>query len=901
MSRWAARWRVALRIARRDAARHKGRTALVVAMVALPLLAGTAMISLIRSTMPTPAGEIAATLGPSAQAEIAVADCRPYLQDATGFAGGCDADDDQEVTPLDRESVEQVLGVSDVAPRWHVGADLVTGTAAIDDQWVVEVERAEVLAEIAETVDGRLPTQPGEAALVPGLARRLGATIGDTVMLQQKDESVEVEVVGLLDPRSHASAAVLSSTVPAAWRLDEPTWLVLGAEPVTWDQVVAANDQGWQVFSRAVALDPPPIDQTPYGQTFPDSSYASLQTVGLVGAVVAMGLLEIVLLIGPAFAVGAKRSARQLALTAAAGGSPADLRRIVLASGFVAGAAAAVLGIGLGAVLLVIGTTIANRTMDSGYLALVLPVGELAALALVGLLLGVGAAWLPARAAARCDVTESLAGRRGDPRPARGIGRLGAALAVLGLLVMLLGAVTHRPEALVAGVVTLEIGVVMTSGAIVVGMGRLAPRLGVAGRFAVRDAVRHRSRTAPAVAAVLAAVAAAAAGGIYLQGQITADQAAWTELSASPGLVLQWSGDDLTDSERAVTDALSQIASQIDVEDAVLIHAAWAPPEGSVDGSEADVAPTMSDVYDVMVYGTSDPELACPESNGSTDPRCSIGFGVSHPTASLSLPGTLIDDGTFMTAAGLEGWRDAAETLAHGGVVVELFATWSDGSAHLVGRAPGLSEDPEQAVVLPAYGAPWLIPTYATVLSPEAAEDIGVTPVVVGGLVTTAFELDQAEVDRLNGLVREISPYLSLTADRPRPEGVPIGLVLLAVASVVALAAVGLSVGLAGADTRPDMATLAAVGAPPSVRRRVAAAQAGVIAGAGAVLGVLTGIPIGLVLSLWGRETSGYGDLWPLTVPWPVPVMAVVIPLLAMGVSWLCTRPSLPLARRVAE
>lgn len=49
--------------------------------------------------------------------------------------------------------------------------------------------------------------------------------------------------------------------------------------------------------------------------------------------VIGFGILEIVLLAGTAFAVGARRQTRELGLVMAAGGTPRDVRRIVLMQG----------------------------------------------------------------------------------------------------------------------------------------------------------------------------------------------------------------------------------------------------------------------------------------------------------------------------------------------------------------------------------------------------------------------------------------------------------------------------------------------------------------------------------------------------------------------------------------
>ena len=76
----------------------------------------------------------------------------------------------------------------------------------------------------------------------------------------------------------------------------------------------------------------------------PDAQRAA----ALVAIIVALGLLEVVLLAGTAFAVGARRQLRELGLVAAGGGSPRDVRRIVLAQGLVLGALGAVAGVAIG-------------------------------------------------------------------------------------------------------------------------------------------------------------------------------------------------------------------------------------------------------------------------------------------------------------------------------------------------------------------------------------------------------------------------------------------------------------------------------------------------------------------------------------------------------------------------
>src|SRR5699024_9431987 len=92
-------------------------------------------------------------------------------------------------------------------------------------------------------------------------------------------------------------------------------------------------------------------------------------------------------------------------------------------------------------------------------------------------------------------------------------------------------------------------------------------------------------------------------------------------------------------------------------------------------------------------------------------------------------------------------------------------------------------------------------------------------------------ELGQAEVDQLNRDLSDIEPNVRIAVEgqmNQQDAGLTM-LILMGVALFVALTATGLSVGLAVANSRADLATLAAVGASPRIRRRITAAQAGVI------------------------------------------------------------------------
>ncbi|WP_147916869.1 ABC transporter permease [Ruania zhangjianzhongii] len=907
MRRWLARWRAALRIARRDAWRSKGRTVLVVLLMMLPVAAGTFVVGVLRSSTPTTATTISWEMGDTAQARLALpcaAEVRtPTKQDASGM-GACGAGGADLGELTESELAAAVPSGDGVSPAAEAYLDLRTDQALIDGAQVLETDTSAVPGLLGEVTGHAVPAA-GQVVLRSGVAERLQVGVGDSVELMLGEEPEAVQVVGIGTSTSRTAALLGPGTLPDGGA--QPVWFVTGDAPVTWADVVQLNAIGLVVISRAVLNDPPPPAEV-YGGMFGGIAGDGGRLAGTLLAVGGLVLLEIILLIGPAFAVGAKRSARSLALVASAGGEPADLRRIVLAGGVVAGLVAAVLGmlVGTAASLIVYAVLVDSQTPAAN---LVIPLWEPVAIGAIALVLGVAAAWFPARSASRADVVTVLAGRRGEQPARHRVAWIGLGLGALGVVLSIVAAVTSQPVLLAGGVIVLELGLVMAAGALVALAGRLAPRFGVAGRFALRDAHRHRSRTAPAVAAVLAAVAAATAGMIWITSHAQVQEQVWKPVAADGTGLL--SLDEWGASAEALDEQYQQATE--------VISAAY---------PEAVIAPVQNLTRTDETAGPNpvampDPETECPDpalmGPDAADERCRV---IPTISSGYNWAYSLVDDGTLVGSLGLAGADEAARALADGQVLTnDPDSIWPDGNVHVAFRGNG-PEPVTEEIVVPAHLVDWSSFQFNLVLSLAAAEEVvaaneewiatqpdidavearlHVAPI---GAAITGVDLTQADVDELNRHLSDVEPNVRIAVEgqmNQQNSGTTI-LIVMGLALFVALAATGLSVGLAVADSRADLATLAAVGASPRMRRRVTAAQAGVIAGIGTVTGVVTGLLLGYVLGLWQGTDANFGSMWQTVVPWlPIAVLFIALPLLASGAGWLFTRSRLPVRRRMAS
>ena len=875
---WSVRWRLALRLARRDARRAKGRTAIVACMVGLPVLAIVGGDTLYRS-YEVGAADRLAQLG-AADAKIeghargkVWAD--PLAGEVISFGEPADppwtADDVRAELPAGSVVVEQRQG--QVALRTDLGYASIGG--------YVEDLTDPIRDGAYTVVEGEIADAAGEVAISPVVARR-GIEVGDQVRLTRED--IPSTVVGVLDAADADMGEFVVLPPASAGMVFGPmtTFFVDVPGELDWPAVQDLNDAGLAVLSRAVVADPPAESEyLPRGY----DTGSDAATVAVVVLVVAALLTEVVLLAGPAFAVGLRRQRRDLALLAANGGTPADLRRTVLASGLALAGGAAVLGALLGIGLARLAVPVLESRTEAVFGPFEVPVVDVLAIVAIGALAGLAAAYVPARQAARTDVVTTLTGRRGQVSSSLRLPLVGLLMTGGGVALSVVGA-KGGELAVAAGAVLLILGMVVAMPWLVGLLALLAPRLPLAGKLAVRDATRNRARTAPAVAAVMATVA-----GVTTLAIGNASDTAQAERDYVPRAAMGTAMVELFEADEEGWAAVAR-AVEAEVPDKAvhrLQGALWTGDQ-AMDLMVATPGCTESDV------------LACswfPDDVASVSGMAGTVAVMDAATLAALAPDDVRDQAVAALRAGspvvlAEGALDASGQLT-------LVATQYDGVATT--EVVGTLAVP--AVEIPVRPTNGMLQLPALVVLPTSMADrvpveIGTRMLVFGGPDDPVTAGEQGRVEEVvSGLTEAHSVYV----ERGWPDGSWVArLLLLVVGGTLVLVATLTATGLAVADARPDLATLAAIGAAPRTRRLMAMGAAAVIGGAGALLGVLAGMAPGIAVAYpltsgtnWGTEADPV-----VVVPWDLlAAVAVGVPLLAVVVTGIAVRSRLPMAKRI--
>ena len=835
------RWPPALwRMARRDLRRHLGRSALIVALVGLPV---TGMIAgLVLSRAATVTGEQRAT------AMMGTADLRAQ-------AAQPGARLDPSALPPGSRSASFAftdgllrVGAGDVRP-------IALNDLPLGDR---------LAAGMLPLRSGRPPSGPGEVAVSNEVLRVLKARVGDTVTLVRPERSLRITgtVVAPLD--IHALVAVTGRG--ALGDAARQSWLI--GLPSGPSRIGLANSDGLLLTTRNAA------------GRMPSPEGPGARTLNLIPVIAGLALMISALVAAAAFAAGVRRELRGLGVLAAVGAESRQLRRAVLARGATLGLTGGIAGSALG--ILAAFAVYPSLDRIAGHLPspLALPPLPLVGAALTAVVAGSLAALVPARMASRVPPLDALHARAPVGPPGRRVPRLGLAAIVVGCGLCGTGAlpsVVNRSGGLGAGVAlvglaVLLLGFVACSASLVGAVGSLARHLPLAGRVATRQAARNRMRTGPAVSAVTVALAIPILVSSVMLTTSADDRAHWLPRMGDDQLVIQSVGGDVRDLPPAALQAVvAAIPGAVAAPLRFALQADEGPGRNGQGGAPADGGGARV---------------------GKGGRKGAIQVDVTpRATARQSdQSGALYVGGDDLLAA--LGAERAASDLAAGRIVGVGAGTVDHGAVALHsadfrnGRAGTVHDAAARVVPAVQFDDRPVLATARYAVSEATARRLGLTAVSEGVLVRGQHAITPAE---LRAARAALAPYpdLSISAGpgtAPRSVSSSLLTLMFGVSAAVALAVVAAMVALAQAEGSHERRALAAVGASPGALRRTSGAAAGLLALLGAVLAV----PAGLLplVAIYAAQPAGV----PLSVPWAgLAACVAIVPALAAAGGALLT------------
>ncbi|MEO3774397.1 FtsX-like permease family protein [Micromonospora sp. B9E7] len=883
-------WRTALRIARRESLRARRRTVLVLAMIALPVAALAFLAASYDMAELTPQERVDRRLG-VADAELQWVTSGPVGQDEWGE--GWSTRDGKPPARATAAQMTALLGpgsrVTEVRP--HAPLTL-RGPHRDEDVAGRVLDLGDPLARgLVRFLAGRAPHQPGEVAVSPAALRRLDLRLGAAVTVA--DGSRAYTVVGVVEFADDLGPVVAlhPGAVPRTGPEPDSVWLADVPGTVDAALVSRLNERGVVVTARHSTGSGGGANRTWFGLT--GASDANDLSTGVL--IAGLGLLEVVLLVGPAFAVGVRRRRRDLALVAVAGGDAAQLRRVVLADGVVLGVLGAAAGLLVG-----VGAAFAGRPLMEQYVFGMRFGGYRcwpAALVLLGgvaVLAGVLAALAPAWTAARQDVSAGLAGRRTPPvSPGRWL-LVGLALVVGGAGLAAYGASRTSPAVILTGLILGELGLVCCTPTLIGSLARLGRVLPLAPRIAVRDASRNRAAAAPAICAVMAAVASSVALGGYLASDGARDARAYQPTLPTGHLMVY---QNRPAEQPTLAEVVDAARDQLGVD---AVASVYAPGCEAARTGYCDITPVLPPTQ-ACPWQPGDDLPAPDRQQARADPRCR-----ADPSGGYVEP--WVDDGSalpLLTGADPTTTAAASAVLRAGGVVVTDPRYLHDGLVTVrVSRVDTGPDQPTALRDLPGYALPRATGHPRLLLSTSAAGQLDLSWSTAGWVIGTTTPPDEEQQARFAAALRPFGTFSLNVEQGSAPRDVsPLLLLLAAAAGLITVGAAGIATALAAAEGRAELTTLAAVGAAPALRRMLAICQAGVIAGLGSVLGIVAGLgTAAIVLFSVNRQYASdwpASDPYPILVPWPTLGVLVLVPVVAMLGAGLFTRARLPIERRL--
>ncbi len=736
--------RVLARWARRLLRREWRQQLLVVALLSLTVAAATFSVATAYNTASLPGPQFGSA---------------GYLLQ---FAGPS-----QSVIAADIAAAKKAFGTIQVIDRQFVAIPGSTQTA----EYRALAPDGPFSGPMLALVEGRYPTGPGQVAVTTGLAQSLQVRIGSVLSLPGHHQTV----TGIVEDPSDLNDQFALVPPSAAGPPQEVT-VLLDASPGQFTAFTSSF-------------------RGPLASQARGASTQGTVAAGALGGVAVL-LLLVSLVAAAAFAVIAARRQRQLGMLAAIGATRRQLRTVMVASGVLAGAIAAVAGaiVGLLAWYAVAPylESFAGHRIDR----FAVPWDLVVLGMLLAVITAAGAAWWPARTASRVPIVNALSSRPLKPRPAHRPAFL-AVLLIAASVACLAAANQSSGPLIILGALLMALGVAFISPLSIRILSALAGRAPVAVRLALRDLGRYQARSGAALAAISLALGIAVAIMISVAAAKTSADAG----NLPDNQVLAWigqAGDNqlvpirTPSQSSALNAAVQRIAGS-------LSHATVIPLEMPVDPA---VKPQSGDGQPVVSFNTP-----VNPSAGRSGEYSSLPLYVATPAVLSYLA---INPATISPATDILTIHPGQPTLT----TITTFAN----PARV------------QLIHAPAYGS-----TPTSLITQHGLSQHHWTQIQSGWLIKSSQPLTATQL----AAARDMAAKAGLAIESRNSQAAlgAISSTVTAAGALIALGVLAMAVGLIRTEAAREVRTLTAIGATSTTRRALTATTAGALALLGALLG----------------------------------------------------------------
>ena len=683
-------------------------------------------------------------------------------------------------------------------------------------------------------LNGHYPTKPGEVAITNGVAATFGVGVGD-----------QLQVV--------ATPWTVVGVVENPTRLDDEFILTLPGDPQATRSVnllIRGHDDGQRAPANSIRQ-----FETKEGITgFTQSRGVSDRGPAVIAALAldTIALLLVSLVAAAGFVVVAQRRLRQFGMLAAMGATSRQLRLVTIAHGLVAGLVSAVVGTGVA----LIGwftwssslESVANHRINSSDIPWWLVTAGVG----LALVTTTAAAWWPARTTARVPVVTALSGRPPRPKRAHRSAVTAVVFFVVGYICLAKGIDKDgvaKPFPFIGGPIAIVLGILFLCPIAIRALARLAGRLPIAIRLALRDLARYQARAAAALAAISLGLGIAFTAVIVSAAATPAHDGG--NLSDRQMLIRLGEFDIIPERTSAQIDQLDASINQF----AASVGAAVYPLDAANSGSTTGVSsldPLGRPGLPIILLGH----------------RSGRGIEVSGNSGTVYVANAEILASIGVDPDTIEPSADVLTSATGDVMLVDPRSFGPKGDSRAMPSAvvqaiedPGYSDQPKAFI------------------TEEAMQRNGWVATRAGWLI----ESDHAFTSQERSAAHDIAAQsgLALVTRNQHHELFLTRLIATAVGMLLALSILAMTIGLIRGEAGRDLQTLTATGASSSARRMLTAATAGALALLGAFLGLVAAY-VALI--------AGYSDdLSPLT-PIPVVNLLVVIlglPVVAFAVAWL--------------